>query len=55
MELTAVTVALLISLTAGNGIGALNVGTLIFAVTVGLILKQYLKLFERIGLYNEDK
>jgi uncharacterized membrane protein YczE len=55
MELTAVAVALLISLSSGNDIGTLNVGTVIFALTVGLILKQYLKLFERIGLYNEDK
>jgi len=55
MELTAVTVALLINLLSGNGIGAMNIGTLIFAVSVGYILKQFLLLFERIGLYENKQ
>ena len=55
MEITAVTVALIVSLSAGNGIGTIHIGTLIFAISVGFILKIYLKLFERIGLYENKQ
>lgn len=55
MEITAVSIAFVIGQFAGIGFGTINVGTLIFALTVGIILKKYLKLFERLGLYNEDK
>jgi uncharacterized membrane protein YczE len=52
MELSAVTLAFIIGRLAGSEFGMINVGTIISALTIGLILKQYLKLFERIGLYE---
>lgn len=54
MELTAVLTAFTIGQLAGIGFGNIGVGTLIFALFVGTILKYILKIMERIGLY-EDK
>jgi len=33
----------------------LNIGTLIFTVSVGFMLKKYLTLFEKLGLYNSKE
>lgn len=54
MELSAVISAFILGLMANIGIGKIGIGTLIFAFTVGVFLKFYLKLFERIGL-NENQ
>lgn len=54
MEISAVTVAFLIGILAGNPKGAIGIGTIIFSVTVGSILKTYLNIFERIGLYENE-
>lgn len=55
MESTAVIVAVVLSIIAGEGIGMLNLGTLIFTVSVGFMLKSYLEIFEKLGLYNPKK
>ncbi|AIO19147.1 hypothetical protein KQ51_01270 [Candidatus Izimaplasma bacterium HR1] len=55
MELTAVLIAFILGRIAGIGYGKIGVGTLIFAITVGIFLKTYLKLFERIGLYENQQ
>jgi len=56
MELTAVTVAVILSFIAGEKFGMLNIGTLIFTVSVGFILKTYLAFFEKVNLYSsKDK
>ena len=52
MEISAVITAFLLGLLAGIGLGAIGVGTVIFSFTIGYFIKQYLKLFERIGLYE---
>jgi uncharacterized membrane protein YczE len=52
MELTAVSLAIIFGLLAGIGFGMVNIGTLIFSLSVGVLIKLYLKLFERIGLYE---
>jgi|LGVE01.1.fsa_nt_gb uncharacterized membrane protein YczE len=52
IELIAVLVALILGLIAGIGIGMISIGTLIFSLTVGWFIKTYLKLFERIGIYE---
>jgi len=52
MEISAVLVALILGFIAGIQFGMINIGTLIFSFTVGIFIKQYLKLFERIGLYE---
>jgi len=57
MELLAVLTAFIIGISSKDKIdnypfGMINYGTLIFSVSVGTILKTYLKLFERIGLYE---
>lgn len=59
MELTAVLAAAILGYFAGFEYqdltyGKIGLGTLIFATTVGIYLKTYLKLFERIGL-NENQ
>ena len=55
MESTAVTVAVILSFIAGEKFGMLNIGTLIFTVSVGFMLKKYLTLFEKLGLYNSKE
>lgn len=55
MELTAVLTAFLISYFFSDGNEMIGVGTLLFAVSVGFLLKQYLKIFERIGLYENKQ
>lgn len=55
MELTAVMVAAVLGYFAGFTFehyifGKIGIGTIIFAIFVGVFLKFYLKLFERIGL-----
>ena len=52
MELSAVTLAIIFGFMAGIGFGMVNIGTLIFSLSVGVLIKIYLKLFERIGLYE---
>ena len=52
MELSAVTLAILLGFMAGIGFGMVSIGTLIFSLSVGVLIKLYLKLFERIGLYE---
>ena len=59
MELTAVLTAAILGYLAGFEysnfkFGRIGIGTIIFAFTIGIFLKIYLKLFERIGL-NENK
>lgn len=59
MELTAVALAAILGYLAGFELqgftfGKIGPGTIIFAITVGLYLKVYLKIFERIGL-NENQ
>ena len=54
MEMCAVSVAIIISLIVADPekpLGMFNVGTLIFSVSVGVMVKTYLVLFEKIGLY----
>ena len=55
IEITAVVVAVVLSLIAKDGIGMLNVGTIIFTVSIGFMLKSYLNFFEKIGLYDTKK
>ena len=50
MEVSAVSSAFIIGLLAGIGRGKIYYGTLIFAITMGPIIKIYLKAAERIGL-----
>ena len=50
MELTAVITALIIGYFAGIGFGKVGVGTLIFSLSVGWLIKNIIKLYERIGL-----
>ncbi len=55
MELCAVLVAIVISLIVNDPnmpLGMFNVGTIIFSVSVGIFVKIYLTLFEKIGLYS---
>lgn len=54
MELTAVVAAYLIGVYAGFGLGKIYYGTLIFAFSVGICVKLFINIFERI-LKNEDK
>ena len=55
MELTAVLIAYVLGRIAGIGFGKIGIGTLIFAISVGIYLKVYLKLLERIGLYENQQ
>jgi uncharacterized membrane protein YczE len=55
MEVTAVLTAFILGAIAGDAIGMINIGTIIFSLTVGLFLKTYLTLFERIGLYEFEQ
>ena len=55
MEMSAVSLAIGLSFTAGERFGMVNVGTLIFSLTVGIFIKTYLKLFERVGLYEIEQ
>lgn len=52
MEMSAVVTALILGYAAGIGFGMVNIGTLIFSVSVGMFVKTYLKLFEKIGMYE---
>lgn len=52
MEMSAVLLALFFCYLAGAGLGMFSIGTLIFSVSVGYLVKQYLKIFERIGIYE---
>ena len=52
MESTAVTIAVILSFIAGEKFGMLNVGTLIFTVSVGFMIQTYLGFFEKVGLYK---
>lgn len=55
MEILAVLTALVIGYFAGIGFGKVNIGTLIFSLSVGYILRTYLKIFERIGYYENQQ
>ncbi len=52
MELSAVTLAIVLGFMAGIQFGMFNIGTLIFSVSVGMLIKFYLKLFASMGLYE---
>ncbi|MBN2604957.1 MAG: hypothetical protein JXR62_03950 [Bacilli bacterium] len=52
MELSAVVLALFFCFLADAGLGKFSIGTLIFSITVGYLVKVNLKLFERVGLYE---
>jgi uncharacterized membrane protein YczE len=52
MELSAVTLAIVLGFMAGIQFGMFNIGTLIFSVCVGMLIKFYLKLFASMGLYE---
>lgn len=55
IELAAVLTALVIGLIASIGLGQIRIGTIIFSLSVGSLLKLYLALFERIGLYETQQ
>lgn len=55
IEISAVLTALIIGLIAGIGLGQIRIGTIIFSVSVGTLLKLYLAFFERIGLYEVEQ
>ncbi len=52
IELSIVGLAIILGFMAGIDFGKVSWGTLVFSLSVGLLLKTYLKLFEKIGLYN---
>jgi uncharacterized membrane protein YczE len=52
IEVSAVSVALIVGLIAGIGLGEIKIGTVIFTLLVGTLLKLYLTFFERIGIYE---
>ncbi len=55
MEVTAVSTAFIFGLIAGIGRGKIYYGTLVFAITMGPIIKLLLKLLERIGLSENQQ
>jgi uncharacterized membrane protein YczE len=55
IEVLAVITALILGLLAGIGLGQISIGTIIFSVSVGTLLKFYLSTFERIGLYETQQ
>jgi uncharacterized membrane protein YczE len=52
IEVTAVLVAFILGLFAGIGLGMIGFGTIVFSVTIGIFVREFLKLFERIGIYE---
>ena len=55
MEISAVILAIILGFLAGIQFGMVNVGTLIFSLSVGMFIKTYLTLFEKIGLYEIEQ
>jgi len=55
MELSAVALAILLGFIAGVEFGKVSWGTLVFSLSVGLLIRTYLRLFERFGLYELKK
>lgn len=55
IEIAAVLTALIFGLIAGIGLGQISIGTIIFSLTVGTLLKIYLSFFERVGLYETEQ
>ena len=55
MEISAVILAIILGFIAGIQFGMVNIGTLIFSLTVGIFIKMYLRLFERIGIYEIEQ
>ena len=55
MEISAVALALYLGFLADIGFGMVNIGTLIFSVTVGMFVRTYLRLFEKAGLYEFEQ
>ena len=47
MEMSAVALAIFLGYLAGIGFGMVNIGTLIFSLTVGMFIRTYLRLFEK--------
>jgi uncharacterized membrane protein YczE len=52
IEVTVVLIALLLGILAGIGAGKINIGTLVFSVLVGVFIRMYLTIMERLGLYE---
>ncbi|KFZ25538.1 MAG: hypothetical protein KQ78_02263 [Candidatus Izimaplasma bacterium HR2] len=55
IEISIVIIALIISLIVADPLepfGMFKIGTIIFTVSIGFMLKNYLKFFEKIGLYK---
>jgi uncharacterized membrane protein YczE len=52
IEISVILTALIVGLLVGIGLGQISIGTIIFSLTVGSILKLYLGFFERVGLYE---
>lgn len=55
IEISAVLTALIIGLLAGIGLGQIRIGTIIFSLSVGSILKLYLLFFTKVGLYEIEE
>lgn len=55
MELSAVTLAFIIGFSVGIGFGKIGIGTLIFSFSVGAFVRMYLKMFERMNLYENQQ
>ena len=52
IELTVILIALIIGIIGGIGTGRIGAGTLVFALVIGWMIRFYLTLFERMGLYE---
>ncbi|MCF7925959.1 MAG: hypothetical protein K9L74_00075 [Candidatus Izimaplasma sp.] len=52
IELSAVIVALILGIIAGINFGMINIGTLISGISVGYLVKLYLRIFERMNIYE---
>lgn len=49
-EIILVILALILSFSSNNGFGSVRIGTLVFAVTFGLLIKFYSSIFEKIDI-----
>ncbi len=54
MELSAVTMAFLIGQSVGIGLGKIWFGTMIFSIAVGPFVQFYLKMFEKLNMYEDQ-
>lgn len=55
IELTVVLLALMLGAFAGIGAGKINVGTLVFSLMVGVLIRWYLTFLERLGQYEPQQ